>query len=165
MKCGSRLWLIPIVVPPVLCCAGLLLLLFDFSSENVLHESSLGKYTVRLVRHPRKDLLDKAYMTGEIAVDGRVISGPFWMGSLYSDALEFSEHRYLEEGILLVHDCDMPDSVLIAMDLKSSLIWPDDRKEDRGTAAGEELMKRVNRVYGTNFHIADFHAVKRWNCR
>lgn len=162
MKRRTWLWLLPLVLPPLLCCAGLLILLFDFPGQRVLYETSLDGHSIRFVRQPRKDPFDKIYMTGGIAVDGQAISGPFWMGSLYSGQLEFSEYRYPEDGVLLVYDREMPESILAAIDLKNGLIWPDTRQSDESYAIGRELIEKVNQRHQTNFHIADFHCVKRW---
>src|SRR4051794_1945904 len=124
-----RAGLLAVVVLVAGCLSGLIFFANDFSKERVLYATSLDGYSIRLVRHPRKDAFEDVYLTGEISAGGRAISGPFWMGSLYSERVEFSEYPYPEDGVVLVYDREMPESVLVGIDVKNDLIWPDHRME------------------------------------
>jgi hypothetical protein len=150
------------------CCSGVLWYFFGDPGEKVLYESRLDRYTVTLVRKPPKDFTEHPMLEGAISLNGLLVSGPFWMGAV-DDAGEtaFGEHRYPEEGVLLIYEQDKPDAILVAVDAKNQLLWPDTGKRatDTETQTGELLLEQVNRRHGTKYYIAEFFLSKKWNFR
>ncbi|WP_439627716.1 hypothetical protein [Gemmata sp.] len=155
-------WVVCGLAAALTCCLGLAFVSFDFSGERVLYATAIDGYSIRLVRRPPEDFFEHTSLVGDISTGGRRTGDPFWMGSLY-DGVAFSEYRFPEEGVLLVYDRDTPDSILVGIDAKNGLLWPDRRTEsDPMHDAGRRLVEGVNRRHGTSFHIAAFHCVKRW---
>lgn len=158
-----------LLAPLIVCCLILVAFVCDFSRERVVYETSIGSYSIRLVRHPRDNIWETRYLTGHVVQNGRQVSGPFWMGPLLSEEVEFAEYRYPDDEIVLVYDREVPNYILVAVDAKRGVVWPGSRSRQSDSAnvneVGSALLVRVNQKHSTKFEVADWHMVKRWNPR